>query len=314
MKRSDKVAALILAPLVGVAIARVVAHDVWFPLIWLNSVTAWLYIPAWPLLTWALVRRRHAVAVAAAALVLAHIAWVGPGMIAEGREVPEGERLRVASSNVLFTHVRPSALARELVDTRADVLVLVEVSPRWASELDSELVTERYPHRHVAARRDARGLAVLSTRPLAAVEERAFAGVPYLDVRLTGPAVRLLAVHVSPPLGTRRTEIGRRQLRGISELARSVSTPLVVAGDFNSTNHSAGLRALERVGLRDVHAALGRGLVATWPNGTSFAPPLHIDHVLVSSSITPIRIREGRGVGSDHRPVIADLVIPRGSP
>jgi endonuclease/exonuclease/phosphatase (EEP) superfamily protein YafD len=64
--------------------------------------------------------------------------------------------------------------------------------------------------------------------------------------------------------------------------------------------------------MRDVHLALGRGLAVTWPNGTSIAPPILIDHVLVSREIAIASVREGRGAGSNHRPVIAELVLSEG--
>ncbi|MGH9280107.1 MAG: hypothetical protein ACRD12_18660, partial [Acidimicrobiales bacterium] len=49
----------------------------------------------------------------------------------------------------------------------------------------------------------------------------------------------------------------------------------------------------------------------TWPRGGRVIPPLfRIDHVLVSPQIGVLDARVGVGRSSDHRPVIADLVIP----
>jgi endonuclease/exonuclease/phosphatase family metal-dependent hydrolase len=36
---------------------------------------------------------------------------------------------------------------------------------------------------------------------------------------------------------------------------------------------------------------------------------MRLDHVLVSPGVETRSIREGRGEGSDHRPIIADLAL-----
>ena len=59
------------------------------------------------------------------------------------------------------------------------------------------------------------------------------------------------------------------------------------------------------------HDALGRGLATTWPNGLFPVPPLRLDHVLASADVVPVAVREGIGAGSDHRPVVVDVTIPR---
>jgi endonuclease/exonuclease/phosphatase (EEP) superfamily protein YafD len=38
-------------------------------------------------------------------------------------------------------------------------------------------------------------------------------------------------------------------------------------------------------------------------------PPVRLDHVLLSPELGCTAVREGEGRGSDHRPVIADLVL-----
>ena len=90
---------------------------------------------------------------------------------------------------------------------------------------------------------------------------------------------------------------------------RRCASAAAPCGDFNATLHAGGMRALRDAGLVDAHDALGRGLATTWPNGVFSAPPLHLDHVFVSEHLVPLEVSEGRGEGSDHRPVIVDVAV-----
>jgi endonuclease/exonuclease/phosphatase (EEP) superfamily protein YafD len=56
------------------------------------------------------------------------------------------------------------------------------------------------------------------------------------------------------------------------------------------------------------NARSGFGILPTWP---TFLPLAYIpiDHFLVSKEIGVLKIRTGRNVGSDHLPLITDLVL-----
>jgi endonuclease/exonuclease/phosphatase (EEP) superfamily protein YafD len=303
----------LLAPFLVIAIARLVAHDALLPLIWLSSVTAWVFLPAYLVLLRAIVRKRAGVVFAASFVVACHLAWVAPSLV--GAPTParaaERPRLRVATANLLGVNQHPEALLDELVELRADVLVLEEVSPRWLALLDDDRMRAAYPHRDLLAREDSFGIAVLTNRPLLRSELVDLEGVPMVDatVDVEGTPVRVFGVHTLPPVDGAYAAIWRQQLELLTMRARAVDGPLVVAGDLNATTHAAGFEALVDIGLRDVHDHLGRGLATTWPNGLFSLPPLRLDHVLVSPELVPLAVREGRGEGSDHRPVVADLAL-----
>ena len=80
-------------------------------------------------------------------------------------------------------------------------------------------------------------------------------------------------------------------------------------GDYNATPWSRPFwRFVDRSGLCDSRA--GFGVQASFP-AMSAVLRIPIDHVLVSCSIGVRDRRIGRDVGSDHLPVIVDLVLPR---
>ena len=88
---------------------------------------------------------------------------------------------------------------------------------------------------------------------------------------------------------------------------------MIVAGDFNATPWSPHFRdLLATTGLRD--AGSGRGWLPTWPTWLGPAG-IPIDHVLVKGPVTVAGLSLGPDVGSDYRPLVADLrVAEEGTP
>jgi endonuclease/exonuclease/phosphatase (EEP) superfamily protein YafD len=87
--------------------------------------------------------------------------------------------------------------------------------------------------------------------------------------------------------------------------------PTIVAGDLNAPEHSAVVQTFLGIGLRDAFSAGGRGWGYT--HGHSLKPGvsfLRIDHLLVSPEIGVRDAWAGWRGGSEHRPVVADLVVP----
>lgn len=93
---------------------------------------------------------------------------------------------------------------------------------------------------------------------------------------------------------------------------RAGARPLIVAGDLNAPESSPVIRALLGVGLRDAFSSAGRGYGFSYGHalrlGFSF---LRIDHVLVSPEIGVVDCFVGSAAPSEHRPVIADLLLQR---
>jgi endonuclease/exonuclease/phosphatase (EEP) superfamily protein YafD len=88
--------------------------------------------------------------------------------------------------------------------------------------------------------------------------------------------------------------------------------PLVIVGDFNATEHSLVYEQLTSEWLRSAHDDRGRGYATTWPNRRNWLPPIRIDQVLLSPQVECERIVEGRGLGSDHKPLIVDVRLRPG--
>jgi vancomycin resistance protein VanJ len=88
--------------------------------------------------------------------------------------------------------------------------------------------------------------------------------------------------------------------------------PVIVAGDLNADERSPVVRRLLATGLRDAFSGSAVGYGYTLGHdlrpGFSF---LRIDHVLVSQDIGVQDCNPGGRDGSEHRPVLCDLLVSR---
>jgi vancomycin resistance protein VanJ len=91
----------------------------------------------------------------------------------------------------------------------------------------------------------------------------------------------------------------------VAALENARGTPTIVAGDFNTPSDSPMLAAL-RPRCRFGFEQAGWGYGYTWP---SRCPWVRIDHILASPEWAFAGCWVGPDVGSDHLPVIAEVVL-----
>jgi vancomycin resistance protein VanJ len=106
------------------------------------------------------------------------------------------------------------------------------------------------------------------------------------------------------------------QARAIREFVRQEQGPVIVAGDLNSPDPSQACLTLRDAGLHDAFAEGGRGYGYTYGHFLfQHRLPwlqvswMRIDHIMISAQLKSFRCRTGTGEASDHRPVIADLIL-----
>lgn len=99
---------------------------------------------------------------------------------------------------------------------------------------------------------------------------------------------------------------------GLAALPRGGDRLHVLAGDFNATLDHPPMRALLGAGYRDAADVTGRGLTPTWPQqGWEPVPGVTLDHVLADSAMAVGAFGVYALPGTDHRPVFAELTLPR---
>ncbi len=245
---------------------------------------------------------------AATLATLLHLLWLLPDLSRSPRPLPRGgSDVRVLLLNVLSTNTHFEDVRRLIADTRPDIVALAEVRENWLRELAPALA--EFPSRIEHPRTDNFGLALYARGPLAGGVETT--GIyPSIVATLTTGAGELAIVltHPMPPFDGYFLRLLDRQFDDIAARVRSLGPSVMILGDFNSTPWSRPFRRLVEL-TRFCDTRAGFGLQASFP--TAFAPMrIPIDHALVTCNIGVRDRRIERDVGSDHFPVVLDLVLP----
>ena len=218
-----------------------------------------------------------------------------------------GVMLTVASANVHVLTTQVGPLAAWLALEEPDVVVLLEVSRALGPQLPS---LTRYPHQVVQADDSPFGIAVLSKWPLinAAIKQDAD-GITHIEaeVHQGQQRIQLLAFHPMPPLSPHFHEARNETLRRFAVQLQSDGHPALLVGDLNATPWSSAFAGLEALGLRRA-----TGLRPTWPTWGQGFVGIPIDHVLASSHWRVRQQHVGNTLGSDHLPVVVQLVLASG--
>jgi len=268
----------------------------------------------------ALLWRQRRIAAAAAVLAAVNLLPVLPYLGAAAEAADRPANLRLLTFNMHGGDTDLAALRRLVAAESPDVVVLTEL-PRDLRALLA-VFDGILPHRIIARRHTSFDIALLSRWPLggARVDRSVHPTFPVMYADICNlPAwrgcVRIVGLHASRPFT--RAPGGYADARpwqhgqlAIAErfAAAAPGGRAVVAGDLNLTPWSARFDALlDAGGLYDT--ARGRRLSATWLSPLPFVG-LMIDHVLASPGIATAGNRIGPNLGSDHRPVIADLAVP----
>jgi endonuclease/exonuclease/phosphatase (EEP) superfamily protein YafD len=248
---------------------------------------------------------------AAALATLLHLIWLLPDLSASPRPLPaDGRPVRVLLLNVLSSNTRYAEVRKLIADSDADIVALAEIQDTWVRELAPSLAG--YSARIEHPRNDNFGLALYSRLPLTGGVEYlgAFPSVVASASVPDGVPVHLVLTHPMPPISGYYFGLMEEQLAAVGARARTLAPHAIILGDFNATPWSRPFRHLvEASGFCDSRA--GFGLQTSWVPDLSRVMQLPIDHVLVSCGIGVRDRRIERDVGSDHRPVVVDLVVPR---
>lgn len=239
---------------------------------------------------------------------------------ARAGEAPQAEAvgLRLVTHNLYVRNHRLDDLAAWLERQDADVIVFQEIREGTAAVIAG--AKARYPHQFFGwpkyygerpeLRDELNGLAILSRYPLRDPfvfrQTRYAAPAAVADLVLPGGAqARVVVVHTSNPVRRSGLRSRNQLMANLAAELRGYDGPLIVAGDFNATPYTPAFgQFLNDAGLTTVRAYPG-----TYPQiAGDFGLP--IDHVLVRG-IRIVDIEALDAFGSDHRPLRADLVVPK---
>lgn len=242
--------------------------------------------------------------------------------------------MRVMSWNIAAGGGDLSRIEAVIRAEAPDVVGLQEVDVHWDARSghqdQARLLAERLGYRvvfapiyHLPPTEPGRpprefGVAILARHPLRASVDHPLTrlstqsatpvpepmpGFPEVVVEIGGRELRVFDTHLDYRADP---AVRETQVREMLERIGGDRRPTVLLGDLNARPGAPELRPL-LARLRDAWQEAGSGEGYTYPAAT---PDRRIDYVLVSEGV---RVREIRVVAtgaSDHRPVVADLVLP----
>ncbi|HVY99624.1 MAG TPA: endonuclease/exonuclease/phosphatase family protein [Dongiaceae bacterium] len=239
--------------------------------------------------------------------------------------------LKVVSANLWYRNDSYEPAVSYLMQSDADVIGLVELTPQWLTALQP--LFERYPYRADCMQTTPPcEIMLLSRHPF----EKSFAGridgkrpaIVWGEIEFGGKTVTVAETHLPWPLlhaidngqatvaGTLQPEplIGAeplmqsQQSAAIAQYLSGLDNDLVLMGDFNSVPWSTTHKALRAAtGLHN-----DGPMVETWPAWGPFWMRLPIDHIFVRGGLERRDFRRGPYIGSDHLPVEA-VIVARGA-
>lgn len=195
------------------------------------------------------------------------------------------------------------------------LLTVEELTPTALDALTSAGLDDVLPHRLVAPFPGGAGAGIWSVTPLTDPEKIEDFSFELLSATVTpdGAApVHVVAVHLLPPWPY-PSATWTAELHRLSDRLRSAPGPVIASGDFNATPDQPQFRSLLREGFADAAERSGAGWQPTYPTDKPVPPFLTLDHVLVrgvdAEDTTSVVLP-----GSDHRGLLARLVVPRRPP
>jgi endonuclease/exonuclease/phosphatase (EEP) superfamily protein YafD len=252
-------------------------------------------------------------------LVAAYVGLMIPRFRSERvpRWARRAPRLDLVACNVYINNATPDALAHQLVATGADVLVLAEWNPTFASALTAAGGDDRYPHRLLDADDHTDySVCIASRRPFgdSRIVSRGPLKLAHVAVACGARELQVVGLNTSAVVDRGGYKLWKLQLRRLIAHVPMLQTPAVLAGDFNTTRFRPEFRSLLRAGLTDAHDALGMGLSTSFKlaaTGLLAAPGtvVRLDHALLTKGVYAIDAENLDACGSDHLPFRVTLAV-----
>ncbi len=218
--------------------------------------------------------------------------------------------IRMVVSNVEMENDRYEMWTEQMMESRPDILVALEVNEAWISAVES--LMERYPYRIIEPQDNWYGMMMLSRFPITSYHVRHLVedDIPSIDAQVQlddGQSVRVIAVHPRPPEPWHSNDATARdaELTLWGDELIDEDRPTIIGGDLNDVAWSATTRLFLRTsGMLDPRR--GRGFFNTF-HANHWYLRFPLDHIFHSSDFTVSRVERLTYVGSDHFPMLIDL-------
>lgn len=269
-----------------------------------------LAFPLLALLGAQLLLRRTRLAALTVVLLALDAVWLVPRFVADRPQL--GDPVVVMTANLRFGEADPRALMALVKRYHVDVLATEELTEPAVQGLMAAGLEQELGYSELAAMPSAEGCGLWSRYPLDSLP--AFAArfqSPGAVVHLPGRDVAVRVLHPFPAtLGGGGGEF-RQDYADLTVQVRRLdeATPTVLAGDLNASPDVSALRTLMGDRFREASEVAGSGLLRTWSPHLGWPALLHLDHVLVDQHFDVRSTQVVDVPGSDHRALVATLVL-----
>jgi endonuclease/exonuclease/phosphatase (EEP) superfamily protein YafD len=273
-----------------------------------------------------LIRSRELRAGAAIALVI-FLSLFGTRLIPPLGAQPGGPTLRVMTFNLgnLKSSARVASIIAAIRSQRADLVGLQELSNATMQTFQKQL-SQEYPYQVYDRSRSHEGVGLLSRYPLHAIEWNHRLPGQQVVADINGAQVTAINISMSSPKFTEEDaafnglahiqqydpEQRSRDTAAVLEAIDQVNGPLVLLGDFNTSDREQGYGQFAAK-LHDAYGERGWGFGFTYPNNRKLRgihipfPLIRIDYVWSKGGVLPLAGQVRCTDVSDHCAVTADL-------
>jgi endonuclease/exonuclease/phosphatase (EEP) superfamily protein YafD len=291
--------------------------------------SAWLFLPLPLILPLALIFRSRYLLISTVVASLCFVALFGSFWFPRPETQQNGKIIRITTFNHHYENQNVDAIAAVALSQEADIIAFQELSPSVSDYLALEL-RDAYPYQWLLPAENASGLGVISRYPFVGQQiDPEFRGQRVL-VQIEHQTITLINVHPNTPFPkvphgnifdfvakARKYDQGARtpQIQALLIRTREIDTPLIVVGDFNTSERERVYEDMA-VEMVDTYRATTPGFGFTYPNASLdialpvIFPLIRIDYVWVKGSIAPLQSAvDCQYSGSDHCLLTSDVVI-----
>lgn len=242
-------------------------------------------------------------------------------------ETGGGAVVRVLSCNLQAGDFNPTALRCQIDQSRADIVALQEcpkaigglVPEGWYILTEGDLaILSRYPL--------SKGPVLNTVQP---PHQWPRANLLSCTIGIVGKTLSFSNVHLPSPrygiqhlldartlINPRKSDFMKRETqyrqstsKMVRSLVDSLPQPVVIVGDFNMPVESNIYRR-DWSSYRNAFSSLGTGYgLSEWVRVFVIPFGIRIDHLLTSDKLNPVNCFMGYKVGSDHLPLIAEIMV-----
>lgn len=267
--------------------------------------------------------------------------WIIPHYLPKAAVIPTGKTIEALTLNVWGNNHDLNKIEGWIRQNQPDIITLQEISPAYANNSLPNL-RDLYPYQSSQPDNTRWGGNITLSRFPILTSEYVDLNVPEeanperLVLDVDGHRLVVYNVHLAWPSGNMsRTNdhlsapsdnfyvqtlfnfddtIRNQQIAGLLAHVRQETDPVIVAGDFNTSDFSSTYDQIAGQ-LHDSFREMGWGLGGSWPVAQArglpaFLPPaIRIDYIWHNNGLRTVNAWQGPPVGSDHLPLFATLEL-----